>query len=139
MFGEYNDMVWFLLGVFTYRTLTALLAYGHLTNMVSQTNEQILTILGLVAEDLSFAREVKYSNLHQSGLEESEIASIRQIDDRTFLLWRSAVIGNVRNNFPKNYRFLLKYEDWDGAMRELNRVYKSKIKRVRTTINEKKE
>ena len=131
MFGEYNDMVWFLIGVFTYRTLSAVLTYGHLVNFVTQVNEQVLVVLGIVSEDLSFAREIKYKNLHQSGLDEQELTDIKEIDDRTFAVWRNSVIGNIKSNFPSNYKFLLKYKDWDGAMKELDRIYKSKVKSVR--------
>ena len=61
MFGQYNDLVWLMLGAFAYRTLTAMLSYGHLVNMMTEVNKQCLTLLGLVSADLSLAREVKYS------------------------------------------------------------------------------
>ena len=134
MFGQYNDLVWFLLGVFAYRTLTTVLSYGHLVNMMTEVNKQCLTLLGLVSADLSLAREIKYSHLYKSGVSEEELKDIKTLDTRAFETWKLLSVSNLVTHFPKSYKFILKYEDWEGAMRELDRIYKRdiKIKRKRT-------
>tara|TARA_R100000808_G_scaffold24149_1_gene54903 strand:- start:47 stop:451 length:405 start_codon:yes stop_codon:yes gene_type:complete len=131
MFGQYNDLVWFMLGVFAYRTLTAMLSYGHLVNMMTEVNKQCLTLLGLVSADLSLAREVKYSHLHKSGLSETELEDIKTLDARAFETWKLVSVSNIITHFPRSYKFILKYQDWEGAMRELDRIYKKDIKRKR--------
>jgi hypothetical protein len=131
MFGQYNEMAWFLIGVFTYRFLSAILTYGHMTNFVTKINQQALLALSLVSADLSFGRELKYKQLHKAGLPPEELSVVREVDERTFHKWKNASIAHLLANFPRHYRFLLKYEDWNGAMAELDRIYKKDIKPVR--------
>jgi len=132
MFEQYKELIWFAIGVFTYRTLAAVLVYGHLANFVEKINRQCLTVLGLAAADLSLAREMKYSHLQRSGVAEEEVKELQELDERAFTNWKASVIGNFLMHFPKNYRFVIKYEDWNGAMKELDRIYKKDIKRRRT-------
>lgn len=132
MFEQYKELIWFAIGVFTYRTLAAVLVYGHLTNFVEKINHQCLTVLGIAAADLSLAREMKYSHLQRSGVAEEEVKELQELDERVFTNWKASVIGNFLMHFPKNYRFVIKYEDWNGAMKELDRIYKKDIKRRRT-------
>jgi len=132
MFEQYKELIWFAIGVFTYRTLAAVLVYGHLANFVEKINRQCLTVLGIAAADLSLAREMKYSHLQRSGVAEEEVKELQELDERVFTNWKASVIGNFLMHFPKNYRFVIKYEDWNGAMKELDRIYKKDIKRRRT-------
>ena len=131
MFGQYNDLIWFMLGVFAYRGLTTVLSYGHLVNMMTEINKQCLTLLGIVSADLSLARELKYTNLHKTGIPEEELQEIKRLDDRTFETWKLVSVSNLITYFPRTYKFILKYEDWEGAMAELERIYKRDIKRKR--------
>mgnify|MGYP003110489733 CR=1 FL=1 len=131
MYEQHKELIWFVIGVFTYRALTAVLVYGHLANFVEKINHQCLTVLGIAAADLSLAREMKYKHLHKSSVSESDLAELQELDERVFANWKASVIGNFLMHFPKNYRFVIKYEDWDGAMKELDRVYKKDIKRRR--------
>jgi len=128
MYEQYVELIWFLVGVFVYRTLSAILTYGHLANFVERINNQSLTLLGTVAADLSLARELKYKHLKRSGISDEEFEEVEEIDERVFKNWKASAIGNFLIHFPKNYRFLVKYKDWDGAMKELERVYRKDIK-----------
>jgi hypothetical protein len=131
MYEQYKELIWFAIGVFTYRTLTAVLVYGHLANFVEKINQQCLTLLGIAAADLSLARQMKYNHLQKSGTSPEDLKELQELDERSFENWKSSVIGNFLVHFPKNYRFVIKYEDWDGAMKELDRLYKKDIKRRR--------
>jgi len=131
MYEQYKELIWFAIGVFTYRTLTAVLVYGHLANFVEKINQQCLTLLGIAAADLSLARQMKYNHLQKSGTSPEDLKELQELDERSFENWKSSVIGNFLVHFPKNYRFVIKYEDWDGAMKELDRLYKKDIKRKR--------
>ncbi len=125
MLEKYNDMIWFLVGVFTYRAITTVIAYGHMANFVTSVNKQCLKLLGMVTEDVSFSRQLKYMNLEKSGLPEENVEEIKRLDDRAFSIWKNATVGNMLTNFPRTYRYLLKYDDWQSAMDELDSIYKN--------------
>jgi len=131
MLEQYSELFWFAGGVFTYRILSALLTYGHLAVYVAAFNKQVLTALGTVAADLSTARDLKYKYLSRTALSPEDLAETQELDEKTFNNWKASAVANLLMHFPKNYRFLLKYEDWEGAMRELNRMYKRDIKSIR--------
>ena len=124
MLEKYNDMIWFLVGVFTYRAITTVMAYGHMANFVTSVNQQCLKLLGMVAEDVRFSRQLKYMNLEKSDISEENIEEIKQLDERAFSIWKNTSVGLMLTNFPKTYRYLIKYDDWQSAMNELDTIYK---------------
>ena len=128
MYKEYIEMIWFFAGVFVYRTIATILTYGHMANFVKDINIQALKMLGTVAEDTGFIREMKYGTLSKSGIEEDEIDKVREIDDRTFHMWKAACVTRMLINCPKIYRHTLKFSDWKEAMQELDRQYKIEAK-----------
>tara|TARA_R110000824_G_scaffold185997_21_gene367223 strand:- start:3621 stop:4031 length:411 start_codon:yes stop_codon:yes gene_type:complete len=135
MLEQYSELLWFAAGIFSYRILSALFTYGHLAVYVAAFNKQALTALGTVAADLSTARDIKYKYLHRTGVSKDTLAETQELDEKTFNNWKASAIANLLMHFPKNYRFLLKYEDWESAMRELNRLYKRDIKSIRSNNN----
>ena len=64
-------------------------------------------------------------NLEKSGLPEENVEEIKRLDDRAFSIWKNATVGNMLTNFPRTYRYLLKYDDWQSAMDELDSIYKN--------------
>ena len=132
MMEEYKEIIWFFAGVFVYRTLTAMLTYGHMAIFVKETMAQTLKLMGTVAEDIGFIKEVKYKHMSESGASDESIQLIKEIDDRTFNVWKSICISHMITNTPQPYRRQLKFEDWDDAMKELDRIYKSESKKKKS-------
>ena len=86
MYQENIELVWFLIGVFVYRTIAALLAYSHMANFVNDVYEQSLKFIGVIAEDVSFIRAIKYRYMYDAGFTDKQIDEIREVDNRTFFV-----------------------------------------------------
>ena len=132
MMEEYKEFIWFFAGIFAYRTLTAIMVYGHMYAFVKGVTDQCLKMLGTMAEDIGFIKEIKYKHMSESGASDESIQLIKEIDDRTFNVWRNICISHMLTNTPQPYRRQLKLEDWDDAMKELDRIYKSESKKKKS-------
>tara|TARA_R110002110_G_scaffold380504_1_gene591282 strand:- start:228 stop:626 length:399 start_codon:yes stop_codon:yes gene_type:complete len=132
MIEEYKELIWFFAGIFAYRTLSTLLVYGHMSVFVQNITDQALKMMGTVSEDIGFIRETKYKNMTDTGHSEEQIKTIREIDDRVFSMWKSTCISHMLVNYPQPYRRQLKFEDWEGAMQELDRLYKYESKKKKS-------
>jgi len=132
MIEEYKELIWFFAGVFTYRTLAALFVYGHMNLFVQGITDQTLKLMGTVAEDVGFIRETKYKHMANSGQSTEAIGSIREVDDRSYNMWKSVCISRMLVNYPQPYRRQLKFEDWEGAMLELDRLHKRESKKKKS-------
>ena len=138
MLEQYNEALWFFGGIFAYRFLTTIMTYGHLAHAVKSVNEQILKMLGTLASDIALIRGIKYKHLSDAGLDEEEVDKIKMVDDRTFTLWKTMCMANMFTHCPKIYRHTMKYSDWEGAMDELEKIYKKELSTVaRRNISKK--
>jgi hypothetical protein len=131
MLEQYNEVLWFFAGVFSYRVLSGLLTYGHMANLVKSINEQILIMLKFAVEEIGFVRGIKYVTMSEAGMDDDQINKIKVVDDKSFYVWRSSCIANMLTSCPKTYRYTMSYSDWDGAIKELEKIYKKEIKKGR--------
>ena len=127
MLEQYSEALWFFAGIFSYRILSGLLTYGHMANLVKSINEQILLMLKFAVEEIAFVRGIKYVTMSEAGMGDDQINKIKVVDDKSFYVWRSACIANMLTSCPKAYRYTMKYSDWDGAIKELERIYRREI------------
>jgi hypothetical protein len=123
MYEQYIEIIWFFVGVSAYRTLSTILSYSHMTLIIQGINEQILKLLGTVAEDVGFIRSLKYRYMADSGLTDEQINEIKEVDDRSFFIWKSSCISHILLNCPRAFKSHLKYHDWKSALGELDRLY----------------
>jgi hypothetical protein len=120
------EIAWFLGGVIACRFLTRLLNYGHAFILAKLLNIHALQLLGAVAEDIAFIKELKYSTMVESGLvSEREIDLAKEIDERSFESWKKTVINNFIAACPNTFLPLIKFDSWEGAMKELTKIYKN--------------
>ena len=122
------EILWFFAGVVSYRLGLALLRYGQMQLFVRETTLQILKLLGSASEDIAFAKALKYRALHESGISESEIEKIKEVDQATFVNWKKSTIFKMISLYPRKYLSELKFYDWDGAMKVLVDIYKEEKK-----------
>tara|TARA_B100001123_G_C14941669_1_gene879934 strand:- start:207 stop:605 length:399 start_codon:yes stop_codon:yes gene_type:complete len=132
MIEQYKELIWFFAGVFAYRTLVMLFTYGHMSQFVQGVTDQTLKMMGTAAEDIGFIRETKYKTMSEAGHTDDAIDTIRTIDERVFNGWKSVCVSHMLVNYPQPYKRSLKFEDWEGAMAELDRLYKYESKRKKS-------
>ena len=67
---------------------------------------------------------MKYDNLKVAGIPEEEIDEVREQEAILFETWKMNFALNIYNNYPKQFRKYLISFDWDGALDDLNDIYK---------------
>lgn len=139
MYQEYVELIWFFIGIFAYRTVSTILDYSHMAEFVRETYEQSLKYIGVVAEDVAFIKAIKYRHMADSGFSQEQIKEVEEIDDRAFVVWKNVFVSHAIINCPKHFRGYIKFQDWRGAMQELNKIHEreSKLKRVKNVKKQK--
>jgi len=127
--------LWFLGGAITYSVMAKLLQYVQLVKFVDEMTTQILKLLGCVAEDVAFAKALKFRALENSDFTEEQIDSIKEVDEMAFVNWKGTTIIKMIEVYPKQLRHLLPFYDWDSAMKALTDIY---IKEARRSVKRKK-
>jgi len=122
------EILWFFAGAVSYRLGVTLIRYRQMQVFVYGMTLQVLKLLGSVSEDVSFAKTLKYKALHESGISQSEIEKIKEVDQVTFVNWKKSTIFKMVSLYPRKYLPELNFYDWDGAMRTLNDIYKEERK-----------
>ena len=119
----YESMLWFFGGAFTYKLVCRLLGYYQMLVFVQAVTIQCLKLMGTLAEDVAFAKSLKYRALNESGFTEEEIKRFKEVDTRAFTNWKVTTLVKFITCYPKPYRKMLGFYDWDGAMKSLNDIY----------------
>ena len=88
-----------------------------------------LKMLGALSVEIATARTAKYQALEKGDYTEQEIDAVRVIDKVPDASWKMALINALINSFPKRYRHLVTFYDWDGAMKVLQDIYSKERKR----------
>lgn len=127
--------LWFLGGAITYSVIAKLLQYVQLVKFVDDITTQILKLLGCVAEDVAFAKALKFKALEESDFTEEQIQSVKQVDEMAFINWKAMTIIKIVDTYPKQMKHLLPFYDWDSAMKALTDIY---IKEARKSVKRKK-
>ena len=88
-----------------------------------------LKMLGALSMEIATARDAKYQALEEGDYTEQEIEAVKVIDKVADASWKMALVNALINSFPKRYRHLVTFYDWDGAMKVLNDIYSRERKR----------
>ena len=88
-----------------------------------------LKMLGALSVEIATARAAKYQALEEGEYQEAEIKAVKAIDKVVDASWKMALINALINSFPKRYRHLVTFYDWDGAMKVLQDIYSRESKR----------
>ena len=119
-----NEFLWFVLGIFSYRLIASILNYGHMSLFMDDLRNNVLKLLAIIMEDAAYMRECKYKLMKESGFSEEEIEKSEQSDKKELSVWKEATIARFINHWPRYYKSLLKFNNWNEAMNELGKVKK---------------
>ena len=120
---------YFFGGAFTYAILSRLLLQANFIMFARDMLHMFLKMLGALSLEIATARAAKYEMLEQAGYSEKEIEAVKSIDKLSDASWKMALINALINSFPKKYRQLVTFYDWDGAMKALQNIYSKERKR----------
>ena len=83
-----------------------------MAEFVKSVNKQMLKMLGSMAADIAFARHLKYTYLKETGATEKQVETIKEIDERAFVIWRTMCVANMHLHCPKMYKNTIKFSDF---------------------------
>ena len=120
---------YFFGGAFTYAILSRLLLQANFIMFARDMLHMFLKMLGALSLEIATARVAKYEMLEEAGYSKKEIEAVKSIDKLSDASWKIALINALINSFPKKYRQLVTFYDWDGAMKALQNIYSKERKR----------
>jgi len=118
--------MWFFIGVFAYRTLSAVLAYSHMANFLMQTRDQALLLLACTAENVAFIQALKYKTMEECEVEQDVIRRTKTVDDENFHLWKTSTIVQFHALWPRKYYRCIDFNNWEEAMKVVDKIYKKR-------------
>ena len=122
-------LLYFFGGAFTYAVLSKIMLQASFIGFARDMLHMFLKMLGALSLDIATARTAKYEALEDAGYSEEQIEAIKSIDKLSDASWKMALINAHVNSFPKKYRQLVTFYDWDGAMKALQNIYSKERKR----------
>ena len=125
-----EQALYFLGGAITYSLMAKFLQYVQLVKFVDEITTQILKLLGCVAEDVAYAKALKFKALDESDFSQEQIDHIKEIDERAFINWKGTIIIKMVEVYPKQLRPLLPFYDWDSAMKALTDIYLKEARKI---------
>jgi hypothetical protein len=131
-----SALSFFLGGAFTHAILSKFITHTGFMIFAKDMLHMFLKMLGALSSDIKHAREAKYQALEEAGYSVENIKAVRTIDKLTDSSWKISLINALISSFPKKYRHLVTFYDWDGAMKVLNDIY---IRERKQYTNEKKQ
>lgn len=118
------ESAWFFGGVLSFIIISRILRYGRMLLFANNVLVQCLKLLANISSDVALAKVIKYKALEDSGIPEEQIEAIKSVDEQTLKNWKISTIAAFITTFPKQYRGMLRFYDWDGAMKVLDDIYK---------------
>ena len=119
-----TEALWFFGGAITFQFLSKLLGYGQIVAFAAETGVYVLRLCVMIVHDVAYMQTLKYKQLHDSGVEETQIQLIKDIDEESIKNWKHSVILKFKQALPKSVRGVFAFRDWDGAMRMLDQHLK---------------
>lgn len=115
---------WYFAGAVTHVLFAKLLQRGQAVLFLNGLLIQCLKILSQMSLDIALARQTKYKLMAQADMPEDFLTTIKDVDERVYVNWKMATIATFIATFPQKYRGLLRFHDWDGAMKVLDDIYR---------------
>ena len=117
--GALHALMWFFAGVFSYRILAKLLNYGYMVNMFTEMLVSVLLMLRLSDEYMQKGNEFLKDASLKSGKDKETVDKEQEANLAALELCRSLAIATIISTTPRHYRGLLRFNDWNEAMRLL--------------------
>ena len=115
---------WFLCGALVYKFMSYALDLGTRALFAKEILFEALRLAIFMVEDVAAARLLKYTQMTDAGFSEEHIGLVKAADEMAIDNWKQTFINKVLTTFPKQYRGLISFDDWQGAMSTLDEEIK---------------
>lgn len=104
-------------GVSIYRGLVVLLGVGQGILIFRQAEYMCLQLLALSLEDASNIKTTKQTIINKLNYPDNVIKFTRNEDQYNLDKWKNEAIRRLIERYPPNYKKIVQYRNWSGAMK----------------------
>ena len=104
-------------GVSIYRGLIVLLGAGQGILIFRQAEYMCLQLLALSLEDASNIKTTKQTIINKLNYPDNVIKFTRNEDQYNLDKWKNEAIRRLIDRYPPNYKKIVQYRNWSGAMK----------------------
>ena len=109
----------FSAGVFKSFYLARLLEVVHMWRLVRQVIAHLLFMCMSVVENVEFLNTLKIKAMHEADMTDKQIQQFEEVWEETLTNWKDSAILAIVSRAPPNFRTMMPFDDWKGAMRFL--------------------
>tara|TARA_Y100000034_G_C6861623_1_gene392207 strand:- start:861 stop:1250 length:390 start_codon:yes stop_codon:yes gene_type:complete len=115
----------FLAG-YIFKTITHhALTFSTTSLFVRKMAEELLKLIGTVIYKVSYMDQLYAMAIENvKGKEEAKRARNELQDD--FEEWKKIIVQEFREHYPKDFKWQLEFDDWNGVMEMLTDIYKER-------------
>tara|TARA_R100000315_G_C5181204_1_gene105091 strand:+ start:400 stop:789 length:390 start_codon:yes stop_codon:yes gene_type:complete len=102
-----------------------------LSKRISYYNNAIFSSLRMmkyVDDTIRAALAGKYALMSEGGMSDEQVEKEKEKDEKVVEFWRNISIVNLVGSVPKKYRAVLKFKNWNQAMRILDKAVEAAAK-----------
>ena len=107
----------FCAGLFMSYYLTRLMEVVHIWRVFRETLVRIMLMLAFTHENIEFLRELKRTQMDESGFTKKQIRQFEEVDDKTLTNWKNSTIMSLVNTAPPRFRTMMPFTTWEEAMK----------------------
>ena len=115
-----------IIGLVTYRVFWTLLGLGYIGLYIIEVEKHALMMLATATEAVSYILQIKYNTMKDLELPEKTIEMTIKVDEDNFRRWKETTIRHLISAYPAKFENLVKYTNWDEAMKVLDKIYKKR-------------
>ncbi len=118
-----DSALWFFLGCISYRVISSLVLSARSLLMMEHTVLNCLNVLSYCDSMYGSFSKMKHEFMKKNKPSEQEYDEI-DADNTLRDTWRFMAIYSIINSCPARLRGAIKFNDWDSAIKYLNKVQK---------------
>ena len=125
------ELIWFLLGVFTYKTLVLLFGVTEKIKFIESIRFFAFILIGRAFEELLKVHVLKYSLLKNDPAIASNQIKLLKNEDELFLAeWQKKAVHRLNASVPPLYKNCIDLKDWDDLMSVLKNSHDETIQSI---------
>jgi len=105
---------------------------GHAVIILQDLQKDAAKLMFSVTQTIYEIESLKLTELHRQDKSEREIEFHKQMIEKNSIILKKAVVSNFLYNWPRKYKNILEFYDWDSAMQYVDQLIKEdKLKKRR--------
>ena len=115
-----DTLLVFCLGFAFSMVCNLLFGIGSSVNLVKETMNDCLLIMAKNIQTAYQSNKIKYYALRIAEKDEKYIEFQKKVDSEQLVSLQNTIIRNFINSIPTKYNHLIKFSDWESAIKHLN-------------------